>query len=311
MESHNLPGPLLNAFVTLAHCRRFALAAQRCHMSQPAFSQAIRRLELQVGTRLFERSTRYVGLTPEGELLLPVAEQVLESLKSALEDLRAHANQRKGQVTIAGLPSLSAELLPKAIMEYRGRHPGIAVRIYDVVLDRALSLVREGAVDFALAADVGLGEEFEVRPLFEDRFFLVCRPDHPLASRRSVKLASLAGEPYIHTLRNASMWRQLYPYLREVPLRDVGLEVNYLSTAAGLVAGGAGISVVTGVSLFNFRPLGLSAVPVSDARLRYQVATVRRRGKSLSVAARALEDMLARQTARRHRARSAAASAAG
>lgn len=293
MNQHNLSARLLNAFVTLAHCRQFNVAAQRCHMSQPAFSQAIRRLEREVGTDLFDRSTRSVSLTPEGELFLPVAQQVIDDLKQGIDHLRNHAALRVGKVAVAALPSIAAEWLPSRLMAYRKCHPGIAVQLLDGMLQRTLSLVREGVADFAITADVALEDEFDVRPLFEDRFFLVCKPDHPLAKRKSVLLEHLADRPYIHSIRTASVWRQLYPYLRQVPLRDSGFEVAYLATIAGLIANGAGISVVTGTSLFNFTRAGLVAIPVRDKGLRYQVMAVKRRGKALSTAAQALEDLLA------------------
>lgn len=296
MQSKNLSGLLLNAFVTLAHCRQFTLAAQRCHMSQSAFSQAISRLEGQVGARLFDRNTRSVALTPEGELLLPVAQRVLEDLQAVMGDLRDHADRRKGKVAIAALPSLAAEWLPRVIAEFRALYPGVGLNLFDVVLERTLSLVREGTVDLAINANVGLDEEFDTRPLFDDGFFLVCRPDHPLARRRSIRLEALSGLAYIHSIRSASMWQLLYPHLREVPLRDTGIEVSYLSTLAGLIANGLGVSVVTGVSLFNFTRVGLCFVRVDDDGLRYQVVIIKRRGRTPSVAARAMEDLIVQRT---------------
>lgn len=292
MASINVSAALLDAFVTLAHCRQFTLAAQRCHMSQSAFSQAIARLEAEVGARLFDRNTRSVSLTPEGDLLLPVAQRVLEELQAAVGDVRDHADRRRGKVAIAALPSLCAEWIPRALADFRRRYPGITVHLHDVVFEHALSLVRDGTVDFAINTIAGLDEEFDTRGIYVDRFHLVCRPDHPLAARRSVRLAALAGQSYIHSIRNASMWRHLYPYLREVPLRDVGIEVRYLSTLAGMIAEGIGVSVVSGVSLFNFTRLGLVAVPVSDKGLGYAVGVTRRRARGLSVAARALVEVI-------------------
>ena len=292
MASLNVSAPLLNAFVTLAHCRQFTLAAQRCNMSQSAFSQAIARLESEVGARLFDRNTRSVSLTPEGDVLLPVAQRVLEDLQTAIGDLRDHANRRKGMVAVAALPSLAAEWVPAVLAEFHARYPGIAVNLFDVVFERTLALVREGTVDFVISALAGLDEEFDTRVIFADRFFLVCRPEHALASRRSVRLSALAGQTYIHTTRTGSMWRSLYPHLREVPLRDAGFEVSYLSTLAGMIANGWGVSVVTGVSLFHFTRLGLAAIPISDDGLHYDVGIAQRRGRSLSIAARALADLL-------------------
>ena len=288
----NLPPRLLNAFLALADSRQFTLAAKRSHLSQSAFSQAIARLETQVGARLFDRNTRNVALTPEGELLLPAARKLVQDIESVLEDLRDHAERRKGKVAVAALPGASAEWLPKILARFRDRYPGIRVQLHDAFSDRVLELVRQGAVDFALNTQFGHDEEFETRLLYNDRFFLVCPPQHPLARAKSLPLRQLAGHDYIHTIRSGSVWQRLQPYLSRVPIRDTGLEVAYMSTAAGLVAHGLGVTVVTGQSLFNFRRLGLAAVPISDSGLRSGVYIVKRRGHSLSVAARALLDLM-------------------
>lgn len=94
----NFSPRLLNAFLTLAHCRHFTLAATRVHMSQSAFSQAISRLEAQVGVRLFDRNTRSVTLTPEGDLLLPVAMRLMQGIGDIFQDLRDHADRKKGKL---------------------------------------------------------------------------------------------------------------------------------------------------------------------------------------------------------------------
>lgn len=294
----NLSSTLLNAFVTLAHTRQFTLAARRCHLSQSAFSHAIARLEAEVGTRLFDRSTRAVMLTPEGALFLPVAQRVLDELQAAVGDLRDRADRRRGKVAIAALPSLAANWIPEAVAGFRTRYPGIDVEVFDVVFERTLSLVREGTADFAINAFPGLEAEFDTRHIFDDSFFLVCQPRHPLSKRRSIALADLAGQTYIHTTRTGSVWRLLYPYLRQVPLRDSGIEVAYLSTLAGMIASGIGVSVATGISLFNFTARGLVAIPISDEGLRYSVGIIRRRGRSLSVAAQTLADLLSAEVPR-------------
>ena len=98
-------GRLLNAFLSLVDTGQFKLAAERCNVSQSAFSQMISRLEEQLGTRLFDRDTRSVSLTPEGKLLVPIARGIEADIEAMFSELRDHAEHRKGKVTIAALPS--------------------------------------------------------------------------------------------------------------------------------------------------------------------------------------------------------------
>lgn len=96
---------LLHAFIALHDCRHFGQAAQRCHMSQSAFSVTIQRLETAVGARLFERDTRKVALTPEGEMFIEVARSLVGEIDAAFNDMGDYLARRKGRVVIAALPS--------------------------------------------------------------------------------------------------------------------------------------------------------------------------------------------------------------
>ncbi|MCY1164693.1 Hydrogen peroxide-inducible protein activator [compost metagenome] len=288
----NFSTRVLNAFVALAECRQFTVAAERCHMSQPAFSQMITRLEAQAGTRLFERDTRNVSLTAEGLLLLPVAQRLLADMKAVQGELSDHANGRRGKVAIAALPSLSDEWLPGLVAAFRRRWPGVRVQLFDVATEPGLELLRQGIVDFALTARMPYPEEFEVRPLFSERFFLVCAPGHPLAGRKRVTAASLAGCDYIHSSRSGSVWPYLSPFFEDVALGDSGLEVMQFGTLAGLIASGLGVSVIPGFSLHQFVRRGLVAIPFTEKGLQRSLLMVKRRGHGLSTAAQMMLQMI-------------------
>lgn len=104
----NFSGRLGDAFLALEETRRFALAAQRCHMSPSAFSQMIARLEDQIGARLFDRDTHNVRLTPEGEVFAHSAHRIAADMKSTLNEVRDRMQRRVGRVGIAAPPSLTA-----------------------------------------------------------------------------------------------------------------------------------------------------------------------------------------------------------
>jgi DNA-binding transcriptional LysR family regulator len=295
---NNFSGRLLTAFLALEETRHFTLAAQRCHVSQSAFSQMIARLEREAGARLFDRDTRNVALTPEGELFAASARRLAAEIEGAFANLRDHAARRKGKVAIAALPSLSAQWLPSILAEYRRRHPGIELQLHDGIADRNLDLVRSGAVDFALTAGGDL-DEFETRLLFHEPFYLACRRDHPLAKRSRIAVKDLAGVDFVHSIRTGSVWKQVQPALRGVGVRDTGIEVEHLSTLAGLVAHGVGVTLVPELALFQFERLELASVRVSDKSLRRPLYFVKRRGRSLSVAAATLLELVEASRARR------------
>lgn len=288
IKLNNISFRSLRAFIILAEQRQFNLAAAHCHMSQSALSQMVSRLEQQFGARLFERSTRHVALTPEGELLLSAARRMLQDMQSVQENILDHVQGRRGKVSLAALPSLSDDWLPGAIAAFRTSHPGVRVKLFDVMTDAGVELLRRCQVDFMLTPLVTDSEEFEVRTLSSERFFLVCPPDHRFAGLTSVTPAQLAHCDYIHSNRSGSVWSFMEPLLRDVPLCDTGLEVFQFGTLAGLIEKGLGVTIVPEFSLHQFQRRGLAAVPFAPNTVRRPLRMAKRRGQALSMAAQAL-----------------------
>lgn len=290
----NLSGRLIDAFLALEETRRFAVAAERCHVSPSAFSQMVARLEEQVGARLFDRDTRNVALTPEGEIFSQGAHRIAAEMNASLSELRERSRRTTGRVAIAAPPSLCAAWLPEQMALFRQASPGIAQRLHDVVSDRCLNMVAAGEVDFGLNAQRGNALEFEAQLLFNERLFLVCRSDDPLARLKTVRLQQLSEREFIHTVRTGSVWQQMQPMLGEAGVRDSGQEVAQFGTLAGLVATGFGISVVPQFAVRLCERSGLVTVPVSDRKALRPVYMVKRRHRSLSLAAAAMWEQLAK-----------------
>ncbi|MBS0426676.1 MAG: LysR family transcriptional regulator [Proteobacteria bacterium] len=287
----------LRAFLALVELRNFTRAAQATHLSQPAFSALIRSLEEAVGTRLFDRNTRSVQLTPEGRLFEPSARQLLADTSRALGDLADHVERRKGRVHVAALPSLAAGWLPALFAEYRAAWPGVTIALSDLLSDACIDLVRGGQADFALAA-AGLrgsdAAELHTRVLGSERFHLVCRADHPLATAPRLTLRQLAPWPFIHMTRNSSVRQALEAALHPLQMNTV-LEVEQLATVMGMVEAGLGISVVPTLTLYQFRRDTIVTRALPLPALRRRMLLVRRREGSLSAAAQALHDLVVKR----------------
>lgn len=291
----NLSSRQLRAFVALAQERHFTKAAERCHTTQPAFSALIRTLEDAAGTRLFDRTTRRVELTPEGRLFNESALRLLNDLDSVMEDIHDHVAKRKGRVAVAALPSLAAGWLPGIYAQFLARFPGVELQLHDALLEPCLDLVRGGSVDIAVAAKGRDMAGLVAEPLCEDYFHLVCRNDHPLAQRRAVHLRELKGSAIIQLGKGSSIRQSLSRSNVFVGL-DTFLEVDHLATVTGLVAEGLGVSLVPSMTLFQFRHPGIAVVPLAGkSRLKRSLYLIRRSEKSLSSAARAFYELLQEQ----------------
>ncbi|WP_420473803.1 LysR family transcriptional regulator [Noviherbaspirillum sp. ST9] len=284
----NISTRLLHAFVALAELKHFTRAAERCHTSQSALSVMIKKLEGMLGTTLFERDTRKVTLTPEGELFAEAATALIAEIEAAFDDMSEYVALRRGRVSIAALPSLAANGLPSVIVEYKHLYPGVKVSLHDALSDQCLALLRQGKADLALTAPGPDVQEFEARTLCSDPFYVVCPKEHALAGKKTVRVADLAGHEVIHLAKSSSVRQHVEILLREVQVVHSGFEVEHLATVAGLVKQGLGISIVPELTLFQFRQLGLVAIPLQSSKLVRPILVVRRKDRSLSVASQAM-----------------------
>jgi DNA-binding transcriptional LysR family regulator len=287
----NLSVKHLRAFMVLAQERNFTRAAERCNLSQPAFSTLMRNLEQQAGVRLFNRSTRMVELTAEGRVFEATAARLLHDLDGAFGELQDHVQRRKGRITIAALPSLAGGALPPVIARFLRQHPGIEVILKDITADDCLEAVRARQADFALTAAIKPGADLSSEPLLADSFHLVCRDDHPLAARKKLALRDVAGLPQIFFRRESSIRQHIdaafYP-AHPVPL----MEVAHPVTAAGLAAAGVGVVLVPTLALFQFRLPGLLAIPTRLPIPDREICLIRRKLGGDSVAAATFIELL-------------------
>lgn len=288
----NLSTRELLAFVTLAEQRSFTRAAALTHLSQPAFSALIRALEASVGARLFDRTTRSVELTVEGTVFVESARRILRAADDALEDVRDRAARRRGRVSIAVLPSLAAGWLPPLLAAFHAENPGIELDVADVLSDACIERVRSGRADFALASTRADAPELVTEAFCSDRFHVVCRSDHPLAARRdALRLDQLASCPIVQLSRPSSVRQYVEAALYPTQLHTV-LELDQLSSVAGMVRAGLGLTIVPTLTLFHFEHPELATRPLDAPGLVRQVFVVRRSDRSLGSAARRLHEML-------------------
>lgn len=281
----------LQAFIALTEQRSFTRAAALCHLSQPAFSALIGQLEEALGIRLFDRSTRHVEPTAEGREFEISARRVLTEFDAALAGVSDQLARRRGRVSIALLPSLAAGWLPQVLQAYSTRYPGIEIEVADVLSEACVDRVRSGRADFALAAIRADTPELQAEPFCSDGFHLVCPAGHPLTRLAEVEPQDVAAYPFIHMARTSSVRQYLDAALHPLQMQTL-MEVEQLATAMGMVRAGLGISLMPALTLFHFAHPGLVIRPLHWAGLTRQIYLVRRRDRSLSLAAQSLYEQV-------------------
>jgi DNA-binding transcriptional LysR family regulator len=190
----------LEYFVAVAAEQNFSRAAQRIHVVQSALSASVGRLEKELGVELFDRSKRQIALTPAGRVFLEHARDVLHTAHRARTAVDAFRDQLTGTVTLGTLMSWGTLNLPAALEEFRRSNPLVTVQLRQSVTGSAghLTAIADGRMDLALVSIASPGSQLvSLRELMREPMVFVCESTHPLADRRRVDLADLAGHDFI------------------------------------------------------------------------------------------------------------------
>src|SRR4026209_848735 len=188
----------LKIFLAVAHERSFSRAAAKVHRTQPAVRQAVRRLEIELGEQLFDRSSKTGTLTEAGRMLQNYGQRLVrlaEETESAVRDLR-DLRRGRGLVGADGNEAAVHPLLP-VIARFRQRSPDIAIDVRRVPARQIAVEVQQGSLDFGALTfrppETGLLEVV----VGHDELVLLVPPSHPLAKRRQVTMDDVAGEPIV------------------------------------------------------------------------------------------------------------------
>jgi DNA-binding transcriptional LysR family regulator len=280
--------PDLQAFTAVANLKSFRAAAQSLHLSQPALSRRIDKLEAALGLKLLERTTRRVTLSNTGREFARKAQGLLDELDATILGMEDLAAQKSGIVTLACVPSATRYFLPQVLRRFHAQFPRIRVRIHDAHASAVLEAVSQGIADFGLNF---LGQQeagMLFKPLLQERFVLACRSDHPLAERRSVKWAELKDHAYISVDASSGNRLLLERALAGVPERPQPVfESRHVQTLLGLVEAGLGIAAVPQLAM----PTGKSplvAVALTSPAVKRELGLITQRGRALSPAAKEL-----------------------
>ena len=219
----------LEVLISLAQEGSFSRAAESLHRSQPAVSQAIRRLEDELRTQLLDRTSRRVVLTGAGAALLDYAKrmvQLREEARRTLEELRTY---KRGVVRLAANESVGNYVLPTLLRAYRQAFPAIKVEVLQCASIDIATLLAEQDVDFGFLSFTPFQHDLVTRLLFRDELALVVPPGHALAKAKTVALPQLGTEKFLgHLARTPSRNHLVDLFAREgVPL-DIVMELSSL-----------------------------------------------------------------------------------
>jgi len=275
----------LRYFIAVADTGKFTAAARDLHVAQPSISKQLRKLEDELGAALLERRRTGVVLTDAGAILLPWAKRMLADLDGARSEVAGLATLEGGRLSVGATPSLSTVLLPRVLAAFHAEHPGITLSVVEAGSRDLVDRLAAGDLDLALVIlPVPREELFETAPLIREELVLAVARDHPLARRKTVKVADLRGVPLV-------MFREGYD-LRSATItacEQAGFHPTFAVEGAEMdgvlrmAAAGVGVAVVPRMVVERGGPL--VAVRLAQPTLSRSVGVAFRRDRHHSRAA--------------------------
>jgi LysR family hydrogen peroxide-inducible transcriptional activator len=184
----------LEYLVAVDRTRHFGRAAKECHVSQPALSAQIQKLEEELGVVVFDRKKKPVLPTPEGERILELARSVLREHAKLLHLAQSEGDEPTGGFKIGIIPTLAPYVLPLFVDAFAKEYPAVDLHIDELKTEEIILALREDRIDAGLLA-TPLGEKgLRERPLFYEPFYAYCAPGHPLLKRKKLRETDL--EPH-------------------------------------------------------------------------------------------------------------------
>ncbi|OUS36426.1 LysR family transcriptional regulator [Rhodobacterales bacterium 56_14_T64] len=239
----------LEAFLAVKDTSSFHAAAERLNLSQSAVTRRIRKLEVALGSVLFERTTREVKPTLAAKRLQARAEAILEDAKETTRAMRddsiAFAHQRGALITVATVPTVIAQLLIPAMNDFRAAGQTARIRLLDSAANDVAEAVAAGEADFGICSIPMLEPTARFEPLFNDPIVLALPLDHALAGREILDLKDLEGTPLILPARGTGNRLLIDEAMARIkhPLYWT-YEVGRSSTAVELVREGVGAALL-------------------------------------------------------------------
>jgi DNA-binding transcriptional LysR family regulator len=282
----------LQVFLAVATERSFSRAATRLHRTQPAVSQAVKRLEEDLGERLFDRSSKGGQLTEAGKVLLDYAERLTRLEEEARGAVRELQDLRRGRVLIGANEAAVHVLLP-AILQFRNDHPRAQVEVSRRPAREIASDVLNRTLDFGVLTFPPRERGLLSLSLAEDELVMLIHPSHPLAKRGQVTMEELGRQTVIaHNDPSPARERVLRLYEQHHEPINIQIGLPSLDGIKRAVEMGLGVALLPRrCALSEIANRQLSAVKVPQLRLPRHVRLIYRRSGEMSHAAEVFLDV--------------------
>jgi len=278
----------LEVFLAVAREGGFSRAAEKLYRTQSAVSQAIRKLEIEIGESLFDRSTRDGILTDAGQVLQEYAERLLNLREQAQEALGELRELQKGKLVV-GANEFTALYLLRVLAEFQRLHPAIRIVVQRSLGSRIPDDVRRQNCEFGVLTYDPQDAELASVVVYSDELIFVVPPQHPLARESRVSIRQLGAESFVaHIVSSPYREKVIQAFEKYKTPLHMAVELPTLQAIKRFVAMGSGVAFLPEISVEDEIAHGeLVRIPVNELRVHRKLRLIYRKSAALSHAGRA------------------------
>ena len=278
----------LEVLVAVAQEKSFSRAAERLHRTQPAISQAIRRLETEIGEPLFDRSSKDGTMTAAGRVLFGLAQQVINLRHGAHAAIKELKGLHRGKLSLTANEYTVMYLLP-LLPVFRARHPHIKIEVKRSLASRISSEILARETEIGIVSFKPNEAAITSIAVLRDELALIVPPDHPLAGKKVVSVRELGAESFVaHNVPSPYRERVVRTFEKYRTPLNISLEMPTLEAIKRFVEGGMGVALVPRLTAQAEIARGqVAALAVREMKFERKLYLVYRKGATLSHAARA------------------------
>ena len=278
----------LKYFVAIAETLSFTKAAELVPISQPALSYQVKRLEEELGVRLFDRQGRKIALTADGELFLPLAQNLLSRANEAVKVVRNQSGVEVGEVSMGGAPSVATYLVPNLLASFHQVFPRVRVYLIEGGDAHLQQRVFAGSLDFAIVSNPGSPQTLDVMPLGSEDLLVVTSRAHRLADQPTVDLTGLWTEDFVLPEASYHLTAQIIEACRRAGFEpNLAYQTGSLETLKNLVRAGLGVSIMPSIAVSGAGKADLATIRVRGGLTR-ELYLIRGKDRDLTRAAQVL-----------------------
>jgi LysR family transcriptional regulator, low CO2-responsive transcriptional regulator len=288
----------LKVFESVARNLSFSRAAEELHLTQPAVSTQVKKLEGHAGLPLFEQLGKKIHLTPAGVEMLHSSRAIIQQFKEAEEAMTQFKGVSGGQLNVAVI-SAGDYFFPRLLVEFAGRHSGVTLNFNVCNREELLQRLADNLTDLAIMVRPPLDMDTVNEPFAPHPYVIVAPPSHPLAGRRRIPVSRLEREPFVVREKGSDTWNSMQEaFGAHLADLNIAMEIKSTETIKQAVMAGMGVSFLSAHTIRReLRAGSLAVLNVQGFPLMLNWYVVHRKSKRLPPVAQAFRSFLLKEGA--------------